>query len=539
MKNLQTIPLIFGVTGHRDIKDTETVKSSVVSLLSKYKNTYKNTPLILLSALADGGDMLVAEVAKELGFELHVILPYEKEQYLTTITNKEKFDEFVDYASKVITLNCTYVEKKEDDGRITKKYTHCYQQLGQYIVDTSNILIALWDGEEEKENNGGTAAIVRYQKEHFDESENMFDSKDGNVIHIIPTVRMKNPDQDLDALQRETKYLGRLDQESFEENLNKLELLNNDIVDYNKRLRNIYISSMLNPLEQYKKFFGMKANRNQPKYRHLMVLMLALIGFAIIFLEMMHVFNGVDEMKSWASHLIVGYFTLLGAAYYIYKRKMHTGKLQDDFIFSRGLSEAIRIQNAWNAVGLDKSVADYYLRSEPVKLTWIRMALKNIHYLDKSNYESEKDWIDGQVKYFKKEIENRDNNLENYEKSEHNLFLVGLVGVIVVFIWYILEIFHVVDHGHFPFNWHFVVLISGIALLFAGFTKKFLFIQSYEEEKSSFEEVLPSFERAKKLLEESDVDRKRVVFDLGKKALMENSQWVGLHDARRAKFEME
>lgn len=31
----------------------------------------------------------------------------------------------------------------------------------------------------------------------------------------------------------------------------------------------------------------------------------------------------------------------------------------------------------------------------------------------------------------------------------------------------------------------------------------------------------------------------RVVFDLGKKALVENSQWVGLHDARRAKFEME
>ncbi len=406
MNHAQNIPLIFAVTGHRDIQEAKSVKSSVTSLLSKYKKTYENTPLILLSALADGADTLVAEVARELDIELHVVLPYEKEKYLNTIADSNKFDGLVSYAKRVITLDC----QKDDKG----KHTHCYQELGEYIADKSNILLALWDGVEEDAKNGGTASIVRYQKEHFDENENMFDSKDGNVIHMIPTVRMKEPDQVLDASQIQTEYLGRLDKKSFKKNLAKFDAMNAEI----KTSKNITGKTLL---QKYKKFFGDRANTNQPKYRRLMVTMLALVGFAIIFLEMMHVFNGVEEMKSWASHLIVGYFVLLGIAYYIYKQKMHTGQLQDDFIFSRGLSEAIRIQNAWNAVGLDKSVSDYYLRNEPIKLTWIRMALKNIYYLDYNYYESETDWIDGQIKYFRKEIKNRKDNLEKYEKSEHNL----------------------------------------------------------------------------------------------------------------------
>ena len=527
------IPLIFGVTGHRDVENIEKVKSSVISLLQNYKDNYKNTPFILLSALADGADILVAEVALELDIKLHVILPYEKEQYLDTIKeDKERFGHLLNCADNIKTLDCTYEEKKKDEN-IVKKYTHCYQKVGEYIANKSNILLALWDGVEKDPKKGGTASIVLYQKKHFDEKENMFDSKDGNAIHIIHTARRKEKQaKNSDAAKITTEYLGRLDKKSFEKNLAKFNAMNAE-VKISEKVKGKTL------LQAYKKFFGSRANANQHKYRQLMVTMLTLIGFAIVFLETMHVFNSIEEMKPWASHLIVGYFVLLGMAYYVYKQKMHTGKLQDDFIFSRGLSEAMRIQNAWNAVGLDKSVSDYYLRSEPAKLTWIRIALKNIYYFDKDSYESVEDWLDGQINYFKKEIKNRTVNLEKYEKSEHHLFYIGAGAVGVVAIMYFAELWHWIPHGHFPYNWHFIVLISGIALLFAAFTKKFLFIQGYEEEKNSFKELLPSFEKAKKLISDDSEQKKKVVFDLGKKALIENSQWVGLHDARRAKFEIE
>jgi len=535
MQKLQTIPLIFGVTGHRDIKDPKLVKDSVLSLLSKYKNTYTNTPLVLLSSLADGADTLVAEVAKELGFELHIIFPYEKEEYLKTIKeDKERFETLIKYAGNNIkTLDCSFIEKKIDEETIKKEYTHCYQNMGEYIADTSNILIALWDGKEERLDNGGTAAIVYYQKEHFDKNENMFDSKDGNIIHIIPTTRTRNPNNILNSSEVETVYLGRLGKKDFEKNLDRFDTMNAEISSTSE----IKGKTLLH---RYKNFFGGQANNNQSKYKKLMIWMLRLIVGAIIFLELMHVLYGVDDFKPWASHLIVGYLLLLFIAWIIYKVFMHTGKLQDDFIFSRGLSEAIRIQNAWNAIELDKSVSDYYLRNEPVSLTWIRMVLKSIHFLDNSHYEPASIWITGQTCYYQREIKNREKQIKKYEKYEHWLFIAGFIGAIVVFIWYFLEIFHVVDHGHFPKNWHFIVLVSGIALLLVGYAKKVLFVQGYEEEKSSFEEILPSFGRAGELLVAGDAEqKKRVVFDLGKKALMENSQWVGLHDARRAKFEME
>jgi len=106
MGELRTIPLIFAITGHRDIQDRDQVQKSVTSLLQKYKDDHKNTPLILLSALADGADILVAQVAKSLDVELQVILPYERDDYLKTIEETESFDALMEYATRMIVLDC-------------------------------------------------------------------------------------------------------------------------------------------------------------------------------------------------------------------------------------------------------------------------------------------------------------------------------------------------------------------------------------------------------------------------------------------------
>jgi len=71
------------------------------------------------------------------------------------------------------------------------KRTQCYQKLGEYIADKSNILIALWDGKETSTDDGGTASIVHYQREYLYKNENIFDSKDGKVIHIYSTPKVK------------------------------------------------------------------------------------------------------------------------------------------------------------------------------------------------------------------------------------------------------------------------------------------------------------------------------------------------------------
>ena len=530
MSKLQRIPIIFGITGHRDLRDEdiEIFEEIVTSIFQEFSQKYPNTPQIVISALADGADILVAKMAQKLQIPLHIILPYAKDEYLLTIDDKESFGELLDYADDVKIIDCIEDERG--------KHTHCYQLLGQEIADKTNILLALWNGVEEQSDNGGTASIVRYQRDSF--GENIFDSKDGNAIYIIPTPRKREPNLTPNPKDVKIEYVGRLNKSSFENNLDKLDMLNSDLAKYKDE------NSSISLLERYKKFFGDRAGEKQTKYRKYMSWMLVVIGMAIIFLETMHVLNGVDELKSWAGDLIVLYFVLLMIGFFIYIYYMGRGKLQYDFVYSRGLSEAIRIQNVWNSIGLKKDISRYYLKDEPSHLTWMRIVLKNIYYLDSSHYSTFRMWIDGQISYLQKGIVEREEKYEFYEKIEYLSFIIGLLSAVGAFVLYFSELYHIISHGHFPMNWHFLVLVSGIAILSAGFIKKYQFIQSYKEERDNFREILPYFQKASdKLYEDIETkDRKlleRIVFDLGKKALIENSQWVSLHNTRRAKFEME
>ena len=96
--------------------------------------------------------MLVARVAMELDVTLHVMLPYQEKEYLDSFVDREgSMDEYTrlkEYAQKCEENSCV----------ITHGTTKCYQFLGERIADTSNMLIALWNGKEEPKDNGGTAA---------------------------------------------------------------------------------------------------------------------------------------------------------------------------------------------------------------------------------------------------------------------------------------------------------------------------------------------------------------------------------------------
>jgi len=153
MEELHGIPLVFGVTGHRDLceEDITKLKESVRSIFISFKQKYPHTKLILISALAEGADMLVARVAMELGVTLHVLLPYQEEEYLDSFIDKEgalgEYMELKNYALRFEINSCIYAYGA----------TKCYQQLGEKIADDSNILIALWDGVD----NGKSGALLQ------------------------------------------------------------------------------------------------------------------------------------------------------------------------------------------------------------------------------------------------------------------------------------------------------------------------------------------------------------------------------------------
>ena len=77
------LPLIVGVTGHRDLRpeDLHALEGLVRRVIEEVKDAHPHTPLLLLSPLAEGSDRLVARVALELGVRLVVPLPLPLELY--------------------------------------------------------------------------------------------------------------------------------------------------------------------------------------------------------------------------------------------------------------------------------------------------------------------------------------------------------------------------------------------------------------------------------------------------------------------------
>ena len=81
MKADNTIPILVGVTGHRSIKkeDYNAIYTSVKAELGKLQDRCPNSHIVLLTSLAEGGDLLCAEAATELDIPLVAVLPDELE----------------------------------------------------------------------------------------------------------------------------------------------------------------------------------------------------------------------------------------------------------------------------------------------------------------------------------------------------------------------------------------------------------------------------------------------------------------------------
>jgi hypothetical protein len=57
------VPLVIGVTSHRDIPahEVEPIRQRVREFFAQLQRDFPTLPLVVLSALAQGGDQLVAE----------------------------------------------------------------------------------------------------------------------------------------------------------------------------------------------------------------------------------------------------------------------------------------------------------------------------------------------------------------------------------------------------------------------------------------------------------------------------------------------
>jgi hypothetical protein len=140
-----------GVTGHRVLAETDRVTAGIEAVLARIKASRPGQSLVVVSALAEGADRLVAAaVLRRPGSRLQAVLPLPKFDYLEdfeTAESKEAFLGLIARADKV----------EEPPAGVTRP--KAYAVANEHLLDGIDILIAVWDGQG-AQGEGGTAEVV-------------------------------------------------------------------------------------------------------------------------------------------------------------------------------------------------------------------------------------------------------------------------------------------------------------------------------------------------------------------------------------------
>jgi hypothetical protein len=164
-----------GVTGHRAFPDADRVADAVDRTLDTVE---ARGPATVVSSLAEGADRLVARCAlARPGWTLAVVFPLERSDYLTDFENEASRREFD-----------TLVARAEEVEQVppAASRTEAYARAGHRVVDRSDALVALWDGQPAA-GEGGTAEIVGYARSL---------GRPLAWVRVVNTVRTPPPDHD-------------------------------------------------------------------------------------------------------------------------------------------------------------------------------------------------------------------------------------------------------------------------------------------------------------------------------------------------------
>jgi hypothetical protein len=157
-------------TGKRPTPDVGAVRKLVAEILSQIRESFEGlataegslfslnrseadaTRVIrVISSLASGADQWVADEALRLGYELQAPIPFSLAEYEKDFQPQEltEFRRLKEKATAVLEMDGCRARAQES-----------YEAAGRMVIGQSDLIIAIWDGSDEK-GRGGTGQIVR------------------------------------------------------------------------------------------------------------------------------------------------------------------------------------------------------------------------------------------------------------------------------------------------------------------------------------------------------------------------------------------
>jgi hypothetical protein len=586
----ERLPIIFGVTGHRDPRpaDLEALRRTVARIFHDYRTDYPNTPFVLLSPLAEGADRLVAEVALEQpDLRLIAALPFEQPEYERDFVRQESLAEFrrlLGHAERVFEMSlaegCTAQNIQTPDSDCRSRQ---YAAVGEFLARHSHILIALWDGTDNGKI-GGTAWVKTKRKEAQKEASDRFQKADplgyGPFLHVI-TPRLSNdtvPERACELaspLPRREK--GEEESPPYQLVYGEMDEFNSDVLEKQRsaesRAEREKAAGYLYPEEKctalrgslqsmralYATADGLAGLWQARTRRSLWGVILGVLFAGLAFEAVNHVIHPAWPETELPPRATLIFFLAASAFACWVRSRSSRQKQHDKYLNYRALAEALRVQFFWRLAGVRDSAGRHYEGRQWRELDWIRTAAHAQWVLSGADLlyrergaagaiadgiaQSREYWVMDQLRFFERRADSEEQRLHRHERGFRfgvgAGFLSGVGALLLLFFW----------HDPPPLWLATLFSLTAISFFCAGLIHFRAYKLALEAHARQYKESAQIFGGAHHRLEEalcgessgeegesahSDLENDclRILRHLGHEALLENADWVLTHRER-------
>ena len=434
-----TVPIIVGVTGHRDIRpeDRDALYSAVEKILLALREKCPHSGIVMLNSLARGADQLCAEAALRLSIPLTVVLPMAQEEYEKDFSGEE----LLRFRTLCSAAKECFAAPETEQAPPSPDRNFAYRQAGIFVAAHAHVLLALWDGKETAAPQCGTAETVRFALEGAYEPKNAIPLGGNCPVWQVQTPRIGAEDA---ADAGKVRFLG--DEAAFEKVLARTEEFNR-LAGQEEKPRRALLPADREPDEcldrletLYEKADALSLSFAE-RYRRL------LAALAIVSTVITVAFLLYDEAELHWMILVCGAMLLLA---WILQRRGKRIASHRRYLEYRMLAEGLRVQAFLRYAGRGGTVADILPWSAKTEAGWVAAALnacvaagapKVVHNIRDV-------WVEPQRRYHEKAIGHSGRAFRGSERTVNAAMWISVLLYLAVLV------FETVWGGLLPFSGH-------------------------------------------------------------------------------------
>ncbi len=558
--------LSIGLTAHRDLMPEEqpALREAAREFFRSLQAGFPELPLRLISALAEGGDQLVAEEALALGIELIVPLPMAQAEYERDFSDPDVLARFraILAQAQVRVLPLALGVTAETIAVRGEARNLQYAQLGMFVSSHCQLLLALWDGNPGTAT-GGTAQVVEFHL--YNEMPSLSidqvapnllaDDESDLIYHISCSRRLGASGRPPRLPPLQTTWVTLAGEyssangmpEQYLHVFEQMQMFNTDMRRHAAEIAAVRphlfgaapheelpphaadIERQFNAADWLAIHFRRRV-RMSLLGTHAMA---ALMGLAFI------LFSDVNAQRLYVAAFLALFvlgllLTLVGG-----RRQW-----QRKYLDYRGLAEGLRVQLYWRMAGVEippNSTLGYdsFLQKQDADLSWIRHAMRGTGLLRDEAFVADQRWLQrvighwigdstglgGQLDYFRKGTSQRERAYWLTMRLGDAALLGGLIGAsLLLFGGHLLP--STAQQG--------LVVAMGLLPLLAGIREAYSYKKADKELIKQFRFMSRLFESCRERLDRArtDVETRQLLLALGRACLEEHAEWILLHRER-------